>query len=171
MTGPKVRGRYLLLPGAFAAAVALGAGGWYWFRPRTIDVCVISDYSFRQQRTNWQDLLATRFRDVNRVFSGTGVRWHFFAADEPDPTGKLHDVEIRRRRLAHAACKADVIVAVTGQPEGDEAGDVPPFAHTAILVDSPKQPEARNVQEFAQGMAALFGVRAEGSTLGTRTGN
>jgi tetratricopeptide (TPR) repeat protein len=150
-----------------AAGAALGVPGWYYFRPRTIDVCVVSDYSFRQQRGDWRNLLDSRFQAVNEIFSGTGVRWRFFHAGEPDPTGTLHGVELRRRRLAHAECTADIVLAVTGQPEGEEAGDVVPFAHTAIIVDSPKLSEERNVQAFAHGMAALFGAPADPKGAGT----
>jgi Flp pilus assembly protein TadD len=146
---------------------ALGFLAWYWLWPRTIDVCVISDYSFRQQHADWRALLDARFQSVNTIFSGTGVRWRFFHADEPDPTGKLHDVELRRRRLKHAACRADVILAVTGQPDGQEAANIVPFAHTAIVVDSPRLPEDRNAQVFAHGMAALFGAPADPAGAGT----
>jgi Flp pilus assembly protein TadD len=160
--------RYLIPAGAvLLGGAVLGLLAWYWLWPRTINVCVISDYSFRQQRANWRELLAARFREVNTIFSGTGVRWNFFHADEPDPTGKLHDVELRRRRLSHAVCKADLIVAVTGQPEGREAGNVVPFAHTAIVVDSPGLSEEGNVRVFAHGMASLFGAPTDASGAGT----
>jgi tetratricopeptide (TPR) repeat protein len=165
---PKVWRRYVFLAAVLAGA-APGFGAWYWLRPRTIDVCVISDYSFRQNRGNWRELLDARFREVNAIFSGTGVRWQFFHAGEPDPTGKLHDAELRRRRLQHAECKADIILAITGQPEAAEAGNVVPFAHTAIVVDSPKLSESANVRAFAQGMAAIFGAPADPAGVGLTT--
>jgi Flp pilus assembly protein TadD len=180
MTRPawlKLRWRSVFAGAAVALAIAaLGFGAWYWLAPRTIDVCVVSDYSFRQQHPDWHALLKSRFRAVQAVFSGSGVRWRFLQAEDPDPTGNFHDMELRRRRLARADCKADIILGVTGQPEGGESGNVVPFAHTAIVVDSLRLPEERNVlrlseersvQVMAHGLAAMFGVPTDSAGAGT----
>src|SRR6185436_12835776 len=108
--------------------VALGAAGigvWMWLKPRTIGVCVVSDYSFRQQRPNWRALLEARFAAANGAFSGTGVQWAFRDADQPDPTGKIAGIEERRQKLIRTECDADVILGVTGLAEGSSGGDVP----------------------------------------------
>jgi Flp pilus assembly protein TadD len=149
------------------AIAALGFGAWHWLAPRTIDVCVVSDYSFRQQRPDWHALLESRLREVQAVFSASGVRWRFQQAEDPDPTGNFHDMELRRRRLGRAECKADIILGVTGQPEGGESGNVVPFAHTAIVVDSLRLSEERNVQVLAHGLAAMFGVPTDTAGAGT----
>jgi tetratricopeptide (TPR) repeat protein len=143
--------------GAVALA-ATGTGLWLWLRPRPIDVCVITDYSYRQQRSDWYNRLEARFREVNRIFSGSGVYWRFFHANEPDPTRELHGMELRREKLSRAECRADIILEVSGNPESNAAGDVAPFAHTAIVVDDPRQPEPKNVERMAHGMATLFGA-------------
>ncbi len=147
--------------------VAAAAGFAYWSRPRTIGVCVVTDYSFREQRPDWHTYLRRRFEDANRIFKGTGVRWSFQEADQPDPTGRLHGLELRRQKLIRTECAAEVILAVTGQPDSSAYGDVPAFSHTAIVVDSPKVSETRNDLVFAQALAALFGAPVDPRGAGT----
>lgn len=146
-----------IIPAALVIAGA-GFGLWYWLRPRSIDVCVISDYSFRQQHDDWYQRLEQRFGEVNRIFAGTGVHWRFFHANEPDPTRTLHGMELRRQKLSRAECRADIILEVSGNAESAAAGDVAPFAHTAIVVDDPKAGEPQNMLRLAHGMATLFGA-------------
>ena len=156
------------LVGAGVAAVA--ASGWAlsrWLTPRTIAVCVVTDYSYRQQRPNWSQFLETRFAEANRVFSGTGVRWSFRHADQPDPTGRLQGMESRRQKLIRAECEADIILGVTGQPESTASGDAPAFAHTAMVVDDPKLPDVQNNRVFAQSLAAVFGAPVDARGAGT----
>ena len=154
-----------IIPGVLAIAGA-GFGLWYWLKPRSIDVCVISDYSFRQQHDDWYLRLQQRFDEVNRIFAGTGVRWRFFHANEPDPTRTLHGMELRRQKLSRADCRGDIILEVSGHAESTAAGDVAPFAHTAIVVDDPKAGEPQNVLRLAHGMATLFGAPADATTAG-----
>jgi Flp pilus assembly protein TadD len=152
--------------GLFAAA----AGAfqvWRWTRPRVVSVCVVTDYSFRNRRPDWRDLLNARFEAANRIFRGTGVHWDFRDADQPDPTGKLEGgIEERRQRLIRTECDADVILAVTGQP-GLKGGDVPPFAHTAVVADLPFESEARNTLNFVQALLTLFGAPVDHAGSGT----
>jgi tetratricopeptide (TPR) repeat protein len=150
------------------AGVAFGL--WSWLKPRSIDVCVMSDYSYRQQHSDWYKRLERSFDEVNRIFAGTGVRWRFFHANEPDPTRTLHGMELRRQKLSRAECRADVILEVSGNGESASAGDVAPFAHTAIVVDDPTASESQNVLRLACGMATLFGAPADpaGSGLSPR---
>jgi Flp pilus assembly protein TadD len=154
-----------VLAGVFVTAGA-AFGLWYWLRPSSIDVCVISDYSYRQQHDDWRQRLERSFDAVNRLFAGTGVRWRFFHADEPDPTRTLHGMELRRQKLSRAECRADVILEVSGNAESASAGDVAPFAHTAIVVDDPKASESQNVMRLAHGMATLFGAATDPASPG-----
>src|SRR5215208_409576 len=134
---PRPTRRQLL---AVAGVVALGGATYairQWLQPRTIGVCVVTDYSLRKNRPNWREYLEGRFAAANRIFSGTGVRWAFRHVDEPDPTGRLHGMEERRQKLFRTSCQADVILGVTGQPESDVSIDVPPFSHLAMVVDDP----------------------------------
>jgi Flp pilus assembly protein TadD len=152
------------------AIAGAGFGLWNWLKPRNIDVCVISDYSFRQQHDDWYQRLGQRFDEVNRIFAGTGVHWRFFHANEPDPTRTLHGMELRRQKLSRADCRADIILEVSGNAESAAPGDVAPFAHTAIVVDDPKAGEPQNVLRLAHGMATLFGapVNPGDATLSSR---
>jgi Flp pilus assembly protein TadD len=150
--------------------LAVAATGWglsRWLTPRTIGVCVVTDYSYRQQRPNWSEFLDARFAEANRMFRGTGVRWAFRHADQPDPTGRLQGMEERRQKLIRTDCEADLILGVTGQPESKASGDAPAFAHTAMVVDDPKLPDAQNNRIFAQSLAALFGAPVDARGAGT----
>ena len=143
---------------ALAAVILLAVAGAYTFwrasRPRTLTVCVVTDYSFRTAHANWRDVLAARFQAAQEAFRGTGVHWDFRDADQPDPTGALEDgIEDRRRKLIRTECEADIVFGITGQT--GVKGDVPPFSHTAIVGDSDNL--------FLQGLAMLFGAPANGA--------
>jgi Flp pilus assembly protein TadD len=135
-------GLVLCIAGAFAI--------WRASRPRTISVCVVTDYSFRNGHSNWHDILTARFEAAQQAFRGTGVHWDFRDADQPDPTGNLEGIEVRRQKLTRTECEADIVLGVTGQ--AGVKGDVPPFSHTAIVGDSDTL--------FVQGLAMLFGAPA-----------
>jgi tetratricopeptide (TPR) repeat protein len=165
---PRPNRRQLII--AVAGVVALGAAGYgaaRWLTYRTIEVCVVSDYAFRQQHANWTALLDARFAAVNRIFRGSGVRWAFRDAAEPDPTGKLDRLEERRQKLSRTQCQADVILGITSRPGGPAAADAPPFAHTAMLADNPSLSEEQNIRLLAQGMAMLFGAPKDAPGAGT----
>jgi len=144
-----------LLQFAIAAGILLAVAGsyaiWRSSRPRTIGVCVVTDYSFRNAHPNWRDVLETRFEAARQAFSGTGIRWDFRDADQPDPTGNLEGgIEERRQKLIRTECEADIVLGVTGQRA--VKGDAPPFSHTAFVGDSDAL--------FVQGLGMLFGVPA-----------
>jgi Flp pilus assembly protein TadD len=160
--------RKAILAAAGALALAVAAFGIrQWLTPRTIGVCVVTDYSVRQSRPNWLSYLDSRFAAVNRIFDGTGVHWDFRHADEPDPTASLHGMEERRLKLFRTHCQADLILGVTGQPENREAVEAPAFSHLAMVVDDPKLSDQQNVRLMAQGLARLFGAPVDPKGSGT----
>jgi Flp pilus assembly protein TadD len=150
---------------AVSLAVLSGAF-WIWraTRPRVVSVCVLSDYAFRKQHEDWRAVLNARFEAARQYFRGSGVDWDFRDADQPDPTEKLEGgMEERRQKLVRAQCDADVILGVTGM--AGAKGDVPPFAHTAII---------GGAVNFSQALLTLFGVseadsRAPEMTRAART--
>jgi Flp pilus assembly protein TadD len=155
---------------AAAGVVALGGavfGLRQWLSPRTIGVCVVTDYSVRQNRPNWQAALDARFAAVNRIFGATPVRWAFRHAGEPDPTGSLHGMEERRTKLFRTQCQADVILGVTGQPESRATVDAPAFSHLAMVVDDPRLSDEQNARVMAHGLARLFGAPVDAAGSGT----
>lgn len=164
---PRPTRRQLMLAGGVVAVAATGFGLARWLTPRTIGVCVVTDYSYRQQRPNWSQVLEARFAEANRIFRGTGVQWSFRHADQPDLTGRLQGMEERRQKLIRTECEADIILGVTGQPESSASGDAPAFAHTAFVVDDTKQSEVHNKRVFAQALALLFGAPTDPRGAGT----
>lgn len=143
------------------AVAAAGYAVWGSTRPRTIGVCVVTDYAFRGARPDWHEALAGRFEAANRAFRGTGVEWEFHEAGQPDPTRALASIEERRRKLIRTECDADVILGITSLSGAN--GDVPPFAHTALIADIPSDGEPRNTDRFIRCLAALFGTPANSS--------
>ncbi len=119
-------------------------------------MCVVTDYAFRGARPTWHEVLAARFDAANRAFLETGVQWNFREAGEPDPTRALTSIEERRQKLVRAECVSDVILGITSLPGVN--GDVPPFAHTALIADKPSEAEPRNTDRFIRGLAGLFGT-------------
>ena len=149
-------------------AIAYGARmGWRATRPREIGVCLYTDYAFRQ-RPNWNQLLAARFSEANRIFQDTKVQWKVVSEGANDPTSASTGLDRRRATLDDTAqCKTDVIVSVTGQPEGKRAGSASPFSRTAIVVDAPDKSEADNTRTLARALAYFFGAPTEPAGSGT----
>lgn len=146
-----------------ASAVLL----WWYMRPRTIRVWVLSDYSFRERR-NWGALLDSRFREVNRIFSGTGVAWRVVNEEHLDPTAQMTQLDARRFELERSEeAAADVVVSVSGQGEGLRLGSASPFSHAALVVDFPQQSETQNALNLAHELALLFGAPVDPATSGT----
>src|ERR1017187_2993087 len=111
--------------GLAAAAVVAAGCAFLLLKPRVIAVRVYSDYSFRLQHPNWQDLVESRFRDAGLIFkqSGTGVRWKVLSSDSTDPTSDLPNLDTRRSALSQRGDdQAAVLVAFTCLPQGDYAG-------------------------------------------------
>jgi tetratricopeptide (TPR) repeat protein len=76
-------------------------------------------------------------------------------------------MEERRQKLVRTECSADLILGITAQPESRAVGDVPPFAHTAMVVNDPKASDAHNGRVLAQAMATLFGAPPDPRGAGT----
>lgn len=148
--------RWLLV--AVLAIAALASGWWFFLRPRTITVCVFSDATFRQHHSDWLMLVHTRFEGANRIFEPTGVHWKVLTPDASDPTGVVSGLDARRMALAaNTDLRADVLVIVSGVPEGKSTGATMPFSHTAIVVDFPDKSEEQNTAILAHELAHLFG--------------
>src|ERR1017187_6733719 len=145
--------------GLAAAAVVAAGCAFLLLKPRVIAVRVYSDYSFRLQHPNWQDLVESRFRDAGLIFkqSGTGVRWKVLSSDSTDPTSDLPTLDSRRRVLPQQSDhKAAVLVSFTGIHEGDRIGSTNPFSGTAIVVDFPDRSESANTVILAENLALMF---------------
>ena len=153
--------RKLLWVAAVLAVGLLGDGVRLYFRPRAIKLWVVSDFAFRERR-DWETVLDRRFRAVNELYRGTGVQWQVLNAEHLDPVSGMPSLDLRRLELERRLdSPADVVVAITGQPEGDRLASVNPFSHAAILVDFPNQSEEQNTRNFAHELARLFGAPVE----------
>jgi Flp pilus assembly protein TadD len=151
-----------ILP-AVAVLLAAASGLWWWrvSQPRVLTVCLFPDNAFRL-RPNWQATLQARVAAVSRLWEReAGIRWQIVKVEAEDPTAYVPGYENRRRELPKAALRsADLLISVTGVHEGDREGDVSPFAHSALLVDFPDQPEPENVRRMSRQLTLLFGVPA-----------
>ena len=152
---------------AGAAAGAVAGGLWFYLWPRTITLWVMTDLAFHE-RPHWQAVLDSRFRALNELYAGTGVRWRVLAADRPDPVAGAGQLDLRRAELERQVdAPADVVVSVTVQPEGDRLGSVNPFSHAALVEDFPGRSEEQNTLILAHELARLFGAPAEPPGSGT----
>jgi tetratricopeptide (TPR) repeat protein len=136
-------------------------------RSREIGVCVYTDYAFRQ-RPQWQELLANRFREVNRTFQNTKVQWKMAGEASDDPTANMGGLNQRRIALRdRLECKADVAVSFAGLKEGRREGIVSPFSRVAIIMDYADKSEQDNTRALIRLFAVLFGAPIEPAGTGT----
>ena len=129
------------------------------FGRRTIQVCVLSDFSFREHKPKWEYLLSSWMIEVNRMYEPAKVQWNFVAGGESyaeDTEGSLAE----RRGLIEetATCKADVVLGLTGRPDPDSDSSVSPFGHVALVSSAAKSSDAAVAATIARGLGALFGA-------------
>jgi Flp pilus assembly protein TadD len=148
--------------------VAVGYQAVHRFRTRTIDVCVATDFYLRDQKPDWRAQLDPLFRQVNLHFRRAGVQWHFSLGGEAYPEDTNGDMAQRNAVLAEtAACKADVILGLTGHGDRYSNSAVSPFSHTLLVALAPKEPEGRTATTIARALSNLYGVPAGTQTLVT----
>lgn len=142
----------------FAASVA---GAWFYFQSREIKVWVYTDYAFRFNHKNWDDLILARFNTVNAIYrrNGLGIRWKVVDWSQIDPTKDIPGIDNRRATMAlHLDRPTDIFVVLTGVPEGQRTGSVSPFTRVAVLEDYPDKPETVNSRLLAHELSYLFGA-------------
>jgi len=144
---------------AVLASLALLVGGWLLLASRVINVWVYTDYAFRYDHPNWPGVVDSRFQEVNRIYSGTGVHWKVLDSSQIDPTSNLPGMDTRRANMTlHMDKQTDIYMILTGVHEGDRAGIVIPFTRVAMVVDYPDKSESLNGRLMAHELAHLFGA-------------
>jgi Flp pilus assembly protein TadD len=124
---------------------------------RTVDVCVLTDYGYRQQRADWQTRLKPIFTQVNRAFSGTKVAWRIVAEGEAYPA-KFKGTMAERFDALDSSCKADVTLALTGREDPAVGAISLPFSHAVLVSDPAPVPADASARHIALALAGLFGV-------------
>lgn len=146
------------------SVVAVGGAyyGWRATRPREIRVCAVTDYSYRQ-RANWEDSIANRLKEVNRIFAGTKIVWTLMGNTVTiDPTSAAGSLDQRRTALDDALeCHGDLKLSYTGLAAGNRSGSVNPFSRSLVVVDRPDKSDAENARYLAHALAGEFGAQVE----------
>lgn len=152
--------------GAIVLACGLAGGaaryGWKATRARQIRVCAVTDYAYRQ-RPNWEESVAARLREVNRIFGPLKIEWVLMDNKVPlDPTAAGGSLDQRRVSLADALeCHGDVKLSLTGVQAGKRTGSVNAFSRSLIVVDAPGKSDTENARQLAHSLANLFGAPIE----------
>jgi Flp pilus assembly protein TadD len=138
---------------------------------RTLNLCVVSDFYYRDQKPNWQAGLEPLFREVNDKFRSSGVRWKFHYAGDAYPIDADGGMAERKDLLADVgACRnADVVLGLTGRGERRGNSNVTPFAHSLLVAVTAADPDALAAKVVARALANLFGVPVDTQTLITTT--
>jgi hypothetical protein len=164
-------GRGLLLAAGALGVAAAGVAVLYGLgslihqaRPRTLDLCVVSDTAYRMQRPNWQDGLRPVFEQVNRMFARTGVVWRIQYAPEAYPAPGDSSMEDRIGWVGAASCKADVVMGLTGQRDSDTDSIVWPYTHL-LLVSEEGASDTMRAMTLSRALGGLFGVPVPPGTL------
>ena len=142
---------------SMAAMVALSCRPW--FLPRVISVCVFSDPAYRD-REGWSARLDSVFQAVSSFYERTArIRWKMIESKADPWAHRQEGIDARRTRLLQEqGCKADLLLLVTGAPEGRRSGSVIPFSHAAVIVQAPQESDFRNTLRMAHELAHLFGA-------------
>jgi Tfp pilus assembly protein PilF len=151
-------------------AGAAGAGGYFVWknsRPREIGICLVTDYAFRQ-RPNWEEVLASRVKETNRIFEPARIQWKVLQSSSVDPTSTYPGIDQRRDQLAETVqCPGGAVVSLSGLPEGKRGGSASPFSRSAVIVDFAQKSEAENAENMAHVLAYFFGAPQEPAGSGT----
>jgi Tfp pilus assembly protein PilF len=157
---------WLLAIGVCATAVYGGFKAYRNAATRDIRICVVTDFSFRDQKPNWEYQLKLWFAEVNRIFEPAGVRWDLNYGGESYPEGTAGSLETRRAWIAETTtCRADVVMGFTGYRDSDANTSVSPFAHAGIIAATAKDSDAMVVTVIARALARLFAVPVTTNTL------
>jgi Flp pilus assembly protein TadD len=155
----------ILLAG-LAGGLYIGASAVYaHFVTRTLNLCVVTDADYRQERPDWQTWLRPVLAEVNRVFLKAGVQWRVSHGADAYPPEAEGDIQQRAVLVEQSDCKADVILALTARPDRHADSVAHPFSHTLLLEVTPQETPAMAAVAIARALARLFGVPVAPRTL------
>jgi tetratricopeptide (TPR) repeat protein len=168
-----IRGAAIFVSRVLVLAAVVAGGGTLALRfyrahtTRTLNLCVASDFYYRDQKPDWRDGLDPLFREVNERFRGAGVLWEFTYAGDAYPVEPEKSMAERTELLADVAgCRnADVILGLTGRGERRGSSSVAPFAHSLLVAVTAADPDALAAKVVARALANLFGVLVDAQTL------
>src|SRR5690348_676886 len=74
---------WLLLGGGAAYGAYMGLQS---FQKRTLNVCLVTDVEYHEEKPDWQAQLKPLFAEVNKAFEASGVQWTYTDAGEAYPS-------------------------------------------------------------------------------------
>lgn len=145
-----------------AGAVAIVYGGLQLKQSlgaRTLDLCVVTDFAYREERPDAPAAINRVFSLVNQAFAPAGIVWRIKYGNEAYPPGTDGTMTDRFRRMeASAACKADVVLGLTVHGDRNGASVATPFSHMLLVADTAANPDAVTAGAVAHALAELFAV-------------
>jgi tetratricopeptide (TPR) repeat protein len=144
-------------------------GGYVFFsqsRTRTVSICVVTDFQYRDVKPDWVSSIKPLFETINRIFQKTHVKWQPIIGGEAYPVTALGVIQERNDLLKENSCKADVILGLTGRTEGGTLSAAPPFSHTLLVQDTVANTPAMTAILIAHSLANLFGADFDTRGLG-----
>jgi tetratricopeptide (TPR) repeat protein len=151
---------FLLVVGAVFAGAGYGVRRLLGsMKPRTISVCVATDWTFREERPDAEALAEAWLLAVNRAFEPAGIIWSVTGFTEAYPVNTEGSLRERRAMLAeHSNCQADVLLGLTGAPDADAKASVEPFSHSLLVAVADADFLDDTTGRIAESLAALFGA-------------
>jgi len=148
------------------AVAGLGAGLAYGgslllhhSRIRALDVCVLTDFEYRAERSDWESSVRSAFHQVNGWFAPSGVSWNMRLGGEAYPPTASGSPAERLATVARtASCKADVVLALTGRRDVKNNALVHPFSHALLVNDTAAQSTTMMAAIIARALSNLFGA-------------
>jgi Flp pilus assembly protein TadD len=152
------------------ATISLGVYGarklQQGYGARTLTVCVLSDYPFRDQMPDWETRLKLWFGELNREFQAAGVQWVPQIAGDAYSERFVGTLEARRRNIEEtSSCAADVVLGLSGRPDPDTNASVAPFGHAVMVATAPGDSDAVAITRLARTFAQLFGAPGNTNAL------
>jgi tetratricopeptide (TPR) repeat protein len=148
---------------AIAAVVAgLAYGGsllLHQSRTRALDLCILTDFEYRAERSDWEPSVKSTFDQINAWFAKAGVSWRLRFGGEAyppktpgSPAERLVDIE------RTASCKADVVLVLSGRRDLKNNAVVYPFSHALLVNVTAAESTSMTAANIARALANLFGA-------------
>jgi tetratricopeptide (TPR) repeat protein len=160
-------GAYLIAAVVVLSAAVYGARQVVrQYQARELNVCVVTDVSFRAQRPDWQYQVKLWMSEVSRAFAPARVSFAItFGGDAyaEEAGGSLHT----RRALMDSPppCRGDLVLGFSGAPGNDVRASATPFGHTLLIATRAVDSDLVIADAITRAVAVGFGLPIQADSL------